>query len=62
MLGLLMVAAEVDACRGLPGINQKKLAHRADVDRSLFAKLDLGQSQPFLAVIVKNAKALEWTR
>lgn len=53
------VAAEIKSRRGRIDINQEELAHRADVHRSYIARLEVGQSQPTLAVFVRIARALE---
>lgn len=52
-------AAEIKARRGRLDISQEELAHRADVHRSFVAKLEVGKSQPSLAVLVRIADALE---
>ena len=52
-------AAEIKARRGRIDINQEELAHRADVHRSYIARLEVGRSQPTLAVLVRIAQALE---
>lgn len=52
-------AAEIKARRGRIDINQEELAHRADVHRSYIARLEVGSSQPTLAVLVRIAAALE---
>ncbi|MFG6490049.1 helix-turn-helix domain-containing protein [Roseateles sp. BYS78W] len=52
-------AAEIKARRGHLDISQEELAHRADVHRSFVAKVEVGKSQPSLAVLVRIAGALE---
>ena len=52
-------AVEIKARRGRLDISQEELAHRADVHRSFVAKLEVGKSQPSLAVLVRIADALE---
>lgn len=52
-------AAEIKARRGRLDISQEELAHRADVHRSFVAKLEVGKSQPSLAVLVRISEALE---
>ncbi|MDG0835869.1 helix-turn-helix domain-containing protein [Roseateles saccharophilus] len=52
-------AAEIKARRGRLEISQEELAHRAEVHRSFIARLEVGRSQPTLAVLVRIAAALE---
>lgn len=52
-------ATEIKARRGRLDISQEELAHRADVHRTFVAKLEVGKSQPSLAVFVRIAEALE---
>ena len=52
-------AAEIKWRRGQVAINQEELAHRADVHRSYIARLEVGSSQPTLAVLIRIAAALE---
>jgi predicted transcriptional regulator len=52
-------AAEIKARRGLMGISQEELAHRAEVHRSFIARLEVAKTQPSLAVLVRIAAALE---
>jgi len=52
-------ATEIKARRALLEISQEELAHRAEVHRSFIAKLEVGRSQPTLAVLVRLASALE---
>lgn len=52
------VAAEIKARRALLNISQEEFAHRADVHRSFVARLELGQTQPSLAVLFRLADAL----
>ena len=52
------VAAEVRARRTQLSISQEEFAHRADVHRSFVARLELGKTQPSLAVLFRLADAL----
>lgn len=52
-------AAEIKARRGRLEISQEELAHRADIHRSFVAKLEVAQSQPSLAVLLRIADALQ---
>lgn len=52
------VAAEIRARRTQLNISQEEFAHRADVHRSFVARLELGQTQPSLAVLFRLADAL----
>lgn len=56
---LMAFAAEVKACRSALEISQEELAFRSEVNRTYVAKLELGQNQPTLSVLVKLAKGLE---
>jgi transcriptional regulator with XRE-family HTH domain len=52
-------AAEVKARRGELGISQEELAHRATVNRTFVAKVELAQNQPSLTVLHKLSLGLE---
>ena len=52
------VAAEIKARRSQLNISQEEFAHRADVHRSFIARLELGHTQPSLAVFFRLAEAL----
>lgn len=52
-------AAEVKARRGELGISQEELAHRAGVNRTFVAKIELAQNQPSLTVLHKLSIGLE---
>ena len=52
-------AMEVKARRGELGISQEELAHRADVNRTFVAKVELAQNQPSLTVLYKLSTGLE---
>ena len=56
---LQAAAAEIKARRGRIDISQEELAHRADVHRSFIARLEVAQTQPSLAVLLRIAEALE---
>ena len=56
---LKAAAAEIKARRGRIAISQEELAHRADVHRSFIARLEVAQTQPSLAVLIRIAEALE---
>jgi predicted transcriptional regulator len=56
---LRATAAEIKARRGRLDISQEELAHRADVHRSFIARLEVAQTQPSLAVLLRIAAALE---
>jgi predicted transcriptional regulator len=58
-LVLRAAAAEIKARRGRIDISQEELAHRADVHRSFIARVEVAQTQPSLAVLVRIADALE---
>lgn len=51
-------AAELRARRSALGISQEELAHRAGVNRTYIAKLELAQNQPTLTVLHSLAVAL----
>lgn len=51
-------AAELKARRAVSGLSQEELAHRADVNRTYVAKLELAQNQPTLGVMHQLASAL----
>lgn len=40
------------------GVSQEALAHAADVERSYLGRIERGESQPTLHVILKVARAL----
>lgn len=52
-------AAEVRARRHALGFSQEELAHRAEVNRTFVAKVELAQNQPTLTVLHKLATGLE---
>lgn len=52
-------AAELRARRGVMKLSQEELAHRASVNRTYIAKLELAQNQPTLSVLHRLAGALE---
>lgn len=52
-------AAELRARRGALRLSQEELAHRAAVNRTYIAKLELAQNQPTLSVLHRLATALE---
>ncbi|HEY1129951.1 MAG TPA: helix-turn-helix transcriptional regulator [Roseateles sp.] len=52
-------AAEIKALRGQLDISQEELAHRAGVNRSFVAKVEIARSQPTIAVLVRIAEGLE---
>jgi transcriptional regulator with XRE-family HTH domain len=52
-------ADELRAQRKLREISQEELAHRASVNRTYVAKLELAQNQPTLTVLNRLASALE---
>lgn len=56
---LQAVAAEVKARRTSLKMSQEELAHRADLHRSFIARLEVGQTQPSLAVLFRLADALD---
>ncbi len=51
-------AAELRARRSALGLSQEELAHRAGVNRTYVAKLELAQNQPTLSVLLDLATAL----
>lgn len=51
-------AAELKAQRSLLKLSQEELAHRASVNRTYVAKLELAQNQPTLTVLHRLASAL----
>lgn len=51
-------AAELRARRTAHGLSQEELAHRAGVNRTYIAKLELAQNQPTLSVLHSLAMAL----
>ena len=51
-------ASELKARRGKLSYSQEELAHRAEVNRTYIAKLELARNQPTLFVLFKLAKAL----
>ena len=51
--GDVVKAARLDA-----GISQEALAYMADIERSYFGRMERGQSQPTLHVVLKVAAAL----
>lgn len=56
---LRAAAAEIKARRGRIEISQEELAHRAEVHRSFIARLEVAQTQPSLAVLLRIADGLE---
>lgn len=52
-------AMAVKARRNQLRISQEELAHRADINRSYIAKLELAQNQPSLSVLDRIAQGLE---
>lgn len=52
-------AAEVKARRGELGFSQEELAHRAEVNRTFVAKVELAQNQPSLTVLHKLSVGLD---
>lgn len=56
---LKAVAAEIKARRASIDINQEELAHRAEVHRSFVARVEVAETQPSLAVLLRFADALE---
>lgn len=49
----------VKARRNQSQISQEELAHRAHINRSYIAKLELAQNQPTLSVLDRIAQGLE---
>jgi transcriptional regulator with XRE-family HTH domain len=56
---LKAAAAEIKSRRASIHINQEELAHRADVHRSFVARVEVAETQPSLAVLLRLADALE---
>lgn len=52
-------AAEIKARRSKLQISQEELAHRAGVHRSFIARLEVAQTQPSLAVLMRISEGLE---
>lgn len=52
-------AAEIKARRTSLHISQEELAHRAEVHRTFVARVEVAQTQPSLAVLLRFADALE---
>jgi predicted transcriptional regulator len=52
-------AAEIKARRAKLQISQEELAHRAGVHRSFVARLEVAETQPSLAVLIRLAAGLE---
>lgn len=52
-------AIELKARRAVLKMSQEELAHRADINRTYIAKLELAQNQPTLSVMYRLAKAPE---
>lgn len=52
-------AAELKARRAGLQLSQEELAHRANVNRTYIAKLELAKNQPTLCVLHRLATALE---
>lgn len=52
-------AMAVKARRNQLQISQEELAHRANINRSYIAKLELAQNQPTLSVLDRIAQGLE---
>jgi transcriptional regulator with XRE-family HTH domain len=52
-------AAEIKARRAKLQISQEELAHRAGVHRSFVARLELAETQPSLAVLIRIAEGLD---
>jgi transcriptional regulator with XRE-family HTH domain len=52
-------AAELRARRAGLGFSQEELAHRAEINRTYIAKLELAKNQPTLGVLHQLALALE---
>lgn len=51
-------AAELRARRSVLKLSQEELAHRADINRTYIAKLELARNQPTLCVMHSLAQAL----
>jgi transcriptional regulator with XRE-family HTH domain len=56
---LKALAAEVKARRQFLGLSQEELAFRSDVNRTFIGKIEVGSSQPSMAVLFHLAHALE---
>lgn len=52
-------AAEIKARRAKLQISQEELAHRAGVHRSFVARLEVAETQPSLAALIRIAAGLE---
>jgi len=52
-------AAELKARRSRLKLSQEELAHRAVINRTYIAKLELAQNQPTLTVLHRLASALD---
>lgn len=52
-------AAELKARRAALKLSQEELAHRAEINRTYVAKLELAQNQPTLCVLHQLASALD---
>jgi transcriptional regulator with XRE-family HTH domain len=53
------VAAEIKFRRGVAKISQEELAHRADVNRTSIARMEIAKTQPSIAVLFRLAEAFE---
>jgi predicted transcriptional regulator len=51
-------AIELKVQRNALGISQEELAHRAGVDRTFVARLEVAQNQPSLSVLYKLCEGL----
>ncbi len=51
-------AAELRARRSALNLSQEELAHRAGINRTYIAKLELSQNQPTLSVLLQLSTAL----
>jgi transcriptional regulator with XRE-family HTH domain len=56
---VIAFAMAVKARRNQLQISQEELAHRANINRSYIAKLELAQNQPTLSVLDRIAQGLE---
>jgi DNA-binding XRE family transcriptional regulator len=52
-------AAELRARRNALGVSQEELAHRCGVNRTFVAKMEVGQNQPSLTVLMKISEGLQ---
>ena len=52
-------AAEPRAQRNALGVSQEELAHRCGVNRTFVAKMEIGQNQPSLTVLMKISDGLQ---